>query len=234
MSAETEIAERLISEIVSGRYNVHERLPSENEIAGKYKVPRITARKAYEKLEELGYVYRQQGKGSYVKDRLTQIELVLSGGVSFSQKMLEKGYDFESRNIFSREIKYNKRIYDCLETGEKDRVFKIGRLRFIDGQPIALHISYIAKSVFPDIAAEGANLTSMFSYYNSKGYHEFLSKPSLLSVSFPTKLQRKLLGCTYLVPLLALQSGCIDKRTGAVLECTKILYRCDRFSYIMP
>ena len=88
-------------------------------------------------------------------------------------------------------MKYNQKIYEYLEADEKDSIFKVGRLRYIDKQPIALHISYIAKSVFNDIDAVGMNITSMFKYYHSKGYLDFCSKPSILSVSFPTKSQRK-------------------------------------------
>ncbi|SPF40407.1 Bacterial regulatory s, gntR family protein [Candidatus Desulfosporosinus infrequens] len=234
MSNEIEIVDKLVSLIVSGQYKAHDKLPSENEIADQYKMPRISVRKAYERLEELGYVYKEQGKGSYVKDRNKQIELVLSGDVSFSQKMLEKGYDFQSKTIFCREIKFNEEIYDYLKTDGDDKIFKVGRLRYIDQQPIALHISYVAKSVFKDIDTVGMDITSMFKYYHSKGYREFCSKPSILSVSFPTKSQRDLLNCTYLIPLLVLESGCVDKKTGTVLEFIKIFYRSDCFSYIIP
>ncbi|MFZ3131814.1 MAG: GntR family transcriptional regulator [Desulfosporosinus sp.] len=234
MTNEIEIVDALLSLIVSGKYIAQDKLPSEYEIADQYKVPRIKARKAYERLEELGYIYKKQGKGSYVKDRYQQIELALSGDVSFSQKMIEKGYDFQSETIFCREIKYNKKIWDYLETDEGDRVFKVGRLRYIAQQPIALHISYVAKSVFKDIDIEGLRISSMFNYYKSKGYSDFCSKPGILSVSFPTKTQRKLLNCSYLIPLLLLESGCMDKNTGTVLEYINILYRSDCFSYVIP
>lgn len=234
MSNEMEIVDKLVSLIVSGQYNAHDKLPSENEIADQYKMPRITVRKAYERLEELGYITKKQGKGSYVKDRYQQIELVLSGDVSFSQKMIEKGYDYQSKTIFCREIQYNKEISGYLETDVDDRIFEVGRLRYIDQQPIALHISYVAKSVFKDIDAVGMDITSMFNYYHSKGYIELCSKPCIISVSFPTKSQRKLLNCTYLIPLLVLESGCTDKKTGTVLEYIKILYRSDCFSYVIP
>ncbi|MDR3540551.1 MAG: GntR family transcriptional regulator [Desulfosporosinus sp.] len=234
MSNEMEIVDKLVSLISSGRYNAHDKLPSENEVADQYQLPRISARKAYERLEELGYVYKKQGKGSYVKDRNKQIELVLSGDVSFSQKMIEKGYNFQSKTIFCREIKYNQKICDYLKTDVQDRVFKVGRLRYIDQQPIALHISYVAESVFKDIDTVGMNITSMFKYYQSKGYIEFCSKPSILSVSFSSKSQRDLLNCPYLIPLLVLESGCVDKKTGTVLEYIKIFYRSDRFSYVIP
>lgn len=231
MSEEMEIMDKLIFDITSGKYEPGDKLPSENELADLFKVPRITARKAYKNLQELGYIYSLQGRGSYVKDRQRQIPLILSGNVSFSEKMREKGYSYDSKNVFCDEIPFNKRIWESLGVGEDDRVFKVGRLRFVDLNPVALHISFIAQSVFPCIAAEGRSITSMFEYFRSKEYKEFDTKESFLKVTFPTKQERELMECSSFIPLLVVDSGCVDKTTGIVLECTKILYRSDYFTY---
>ncbi|HEY5563016.1 MAG TPA: winged helix-turn-helix domain-containing protein [Clostridiaceae bacterium] len=61
------IIDKLILEINDEKYKVDEKLLSENELADLYNVPRITARKAYEKLEEMGFIYSIQGKGRYLK-----------------------------------------------------------------------------------------------------------------------------------------------------------------------
>ncbi|MGE4273485.1 MAG: GntR family transcriptional regulator [Desulfitobacterium sp.] len=230
MATELEIVDKIIAQIRSGKLAPHAKLPSENVIADSWQVPRITARKAYERLEEMGYIYKIQGKGSYVKRRNQQIDLVLSGDVSFTRKMLEKGYHLHTENVFCKRIKYNKKVYDLLEAQEEESIFKVGRLRFIDGQPIALHISYVTQTQFEDIKSVGEEITSMFAYYQSKGYSEFGSKPCILSVTFPTKAQRKWLECSQLTPLLVLESGCIDKRSGKVLDYTKVFYRSDCFS----
>ncbi|WP_027416783.1 GntR family transcriptional regulator [Aneurinibacillus terranovensis] len=231
--SEEMIMDKLIFDINAGKYEPDDKLPSENELADLFKVPRITARKAYKKLQELGYIYSKQGKGSYVKDRHQQIPLVLSGNVSFSEKMVEQGYHYQSKNIFCEQIPYNRKIFDSLGIHENDRVFKIGRLRIVDHLPIAIHISYVAESVFRDIDKDGRNITSMFEYYKGKGYTGFDSKNSILSVIFPTKFERELLECSSLIPLLVLESGCIDEKTGTVLEYTKILYRSDFFTYVI-
>jgi GntR family transcriptional regulator len=97
-----------------------------------------------------------------------------------------------------------------------------------------LHFSYVSETVFPEIETEGSGITSMFDYYHSKGYTEFSSKPSILSVRFPTKSQRKLLECTNLVPLLTLESGCVEKESGKVLDYQRTFYRSDCFSYVLP
>lgn len=231
MADEMEIIDQLISDIQSGKYDPDDKLPSENELADKIQVPRITIRKAYERLQDLGYIYSKQGRGSFVKDRKHQIPLLLTGDVSFSKKMREMGYQLESRSIFCEEVEYNNKIFNFLGVEDTDKVFKIGRIRTIDQTPIALHISYVSQKVFEDIKEEGPKITSMFQYYNQKGLFHFTSAPSILSVVFPTKFEREVLQCSSLVPLLVLESGCLDQKSGTVLEYTKILYRSDRFTY---
>ncbi|OCT12239.1 transcriptional regulator [Paenibacillus pectinilyticus] len=231
MTEEMDIIDFLTTAIQSGKYESDDKLPSENELADRFKVPRITARKAYERLQELGYIYSQQGKGSFVRDRNLRIPLVLSGNVSFSQKMVDLGYSYQSKNIFCEPILFNNKIYETLQADEHDIVYQIGRLRIVNGQPIAIHISYVRAAMFPDIRYEGKDVTSMFHYYKSKGYRDFQSKQTILSVTFPSKFERNLLACSSLIPLLVLESGCMDGKTGHTLECSKIMYRGDCFSY---
>ena len=74
-------------------------------------------------------------------------------------------------------------------------------------------------------------LQSMFAYYRSLGHKEFTSKKSMLSITFPTSEEQQLLSCKSMVPLIIVESDCIDVNTNKVLEHTKILYRSDRFKY---
>ncbi|MGH4051634.1 MAG: GntR family transcriptional regulator [Clostridium sp.] len=230
---ENMIIDKLISEINGDKYKLHEKLLSENELADIYKVPRITARKAYEKLEEMGYIYSIQGKGRYLKEKQQYIELQLSGDKSFSQKMKDTGRVLQTKNILFEKIKYDKKIYEELQVHKEDEVYKIGRLRIIDKKPSAIHISYLAKSVFKNIEEDGEGIGSIFSYYELNGYFEFTSYKSIISISFPTADERKILGCTSLVPLLILETNCIDNKSKKVLEYTKIIYRGDTFKYVL-
>ncbi|MCR8630289.1 GntR family transcriptional regulator [Paenibacillus radicis (ex Xue et al. 2023)] len=233
MSEEIDIMDHLIEEIQRGKYDPDDKLPSENELADLFRVPRMTARKAYVRLQELGYVYSKQGKGSFVQDRHLRIPLILSGHVSFSQKMIEQGYDYQSKNIFCEPIDYNNKIYQSLGAEEQDRVFKVGRLRIIEGQAIALHISYVAESMFSEIERTGRGITSMFEFYKSQGFTEFRSTQTLLSVIYPSKYERELLACSSLIPLLVLESECLDSASGRTLEYSRILYRADYFTYVI-
>lgn len=233
MSEKTLLVDRLISEIREGKFKPNDKLPSENELADLYQVPRIVIRKAYERLQELGYIFSKQGKGSYVQNQKLQIPLILTGDVSFSEKMKELKYEFRTVNLSCEKIPYNSSIYHTLRVNREDAVYRISRLRIVEDCPIAVHTSYLSQSLFEHIERDGKEITSIFHYYRQQGYTDFQPTSSQLSVVFPSKVERDLLKCPSLVPLLLLESGCSDKKTGKVLEYSKIMYRSDCFTYLI-
>lgn len=223
--------EQILRGIQSGLYKVNEKLPSENSLAEKYGVSRIVIRRAYERLEDMQYVYSFQGKGRYLRPRLKKINLVLNGDESFTEKVSQQGYEVRTENLFCQPIGYNKRIYDMLNIPETARVYKIARLRLIEEWPVAAHISYLSETIFKDISIEGKQITSIFEYYRSKEYKKFICGDSTLSVSIPSSNERKLLQCTTSIPLITVASNCMDKETRQILEVTTIKYRSDCFKY---
>ncbi len=217
--------------ITSKKFQAGKKLPSENELAHYYGVPRMTVRSALTKLEERGMIVSKQGKGRYVKEKSTLIKLHLTGKVSFTEKMQQAGYDLETRLISCEKAVYNEKIYHLLNCGVQDHVYKVSRIRIIDGQPIAIHQSFVSDKVFHAIDTEGQHIQSMFAYYRQYGYTEFTDRNTLVSISFPTSAEQQLLDCKSMVPLLLVENDCIDSKTGNVLEHTKILYRSDKFTY---
>ncbi|MFC9600112.1 GntR family transcriptional regulator [Peribacillus butanolivorans] len=233
MAEKNFLVDHLISEIKRGTFQLDKKLPSEHILADQFNVPRMVVRKAYEQLQDLGYIYSKQGKGSYVQDSKKQIPLILSGDVSFTEKMKEFQFAFQTITIFCEEISYDQKIFQSLDVESDEKVYKIGRLRLIDEFPIALHTSYVAKSTFPEIDKDGPDITSMFLYYRQRGYVEFGSSSSTLNVIFPTLFEREILQCSSLIPLLQVESVCVDKGSNQVLEHTVIVYRSDCFTYVI-
>ena len=220
-----------MEKIVSKQFSPGEKLPSENELASRYGVPRMTVRASLIKLEERGYILSKQGKGRFLKEESMQIQLHLTGKVSFTEKMEQAGYDLETRLIGCEKIDYEEKIFSILKCRPEDNVYKVSRIRFIDGQPIAIHNSFVSEWMFPQIAAEGPGIRSMFAYYRQHGHTEFTGSKTLLSIAFPTLAEQQLLQCKSMVPLLMVENDCIDAAAGKILEHTRILYRSDKFKY---
>ena len=61
-----EIASLLRKQIASARFMLNERLPPERSLAQQYGVARGTVREALKQLEDLGFVTRRAGSGTYV------------------------------------------------------------------------------------------------------------------------------------------------------------------------
>ncbi|WP_019414642.1 GntR family transcriptional regulator [Paenisporosarcina sp. TG20] len=159
---ETQILDDIMHHIVSKTFKYGEKHPSENELADKYRVPRMTVRNVLTKLEERGYIYSKQGKGRYLKEESIQIQLHLSGKTSFTDKMKQAGYDLITRNIICEKIPYSKQIFQSLNVDEGDDVYKIGRIRYINNEPKAIHNSFVSEAMFPEIAEDGPEIESMF------------------------------------------------------------------------
>ena len=225
ITIENKIMDDILLAIRENKYMPKDKLPSDNELAEKYSVPRIKIREIYKKLEQMGYIYSIQGRGRFVKNRYENINIVLSGNQSFSTKMKEQGYNLETKNIFCERISYNERIYKEIKANKNDEIYKIGRLRIINGEAIAIHISYVLEKLFTNISEEGKNITSMFEYYKEQGFYKYSTEKSILVITYPTSKERSYLECGELVPVLKLETNCKDPEKDLILEYTEILYR---------
>ena len=70
----------LKSRIQQGTYAIGDYLPSENELCKSYKITRTTARKALDELLKEGFIEKQHGKGSKVKERRQSLGLLTVKG----------------------------------------------------------------------------------------------------------------------------------------------------------
>lgn len=73
-----EIANKLMAAIQDGTYPVGSLLPTENELAAKFKVSRHTLRESVRQLQTLNLVSRKQGHGTIVKSDRVQREFKLA------------------------------------------------------------------------------------------------------------------------------------------------------------
>lgn len=62
------VKDTLKEEILSGKYPIDEKLPTETELMNQFNVSRYTIRRAVGDLESEHYIYRIQGGGMFVQD----------------------------------------------------------------------------------------------------------------------------------------------------------------------
>lgn len=136
-----QISQWLREQIESGEYTPDEKLPSENELAKKFDVSRVTIRRSLQSLENEEFIYRCQGLGSFVKDERTPHKLVQL--TDFNEDMAKAGLDASSKVIRFESVNAPKWLGNLLNVDAGNKVIRIDRLRLGDGTPIAFDSTWL-------------------------------------------------------------------------------------------
>ena len=138
----------LTNRIKSGELEVGAKLSTEKEMCDLYGCSRLTVRKALEELTREGYIYKIQGKGTFVKARPPQKQkfsvitscstLIRSQNMTPTKKILFEGIVPATADIAQR-----------LGLHEGDSVLEYRRVYYANGSPVFYGRSYFNASVLP-------------------------------------------------------------------------------------
>ncbi|MBO3446073.1 GntR family transcriptional regulator [Clostridium sp. CCUG 7971] len=139
----------IIEKINNEKFTANQLLPSEREFIEEYDVSRITVRRAIDELVKEGYVYKIQGKGSFVKgDTLKQ---KLTNVHSYTEEIINHGM-VPSRKILNMEIKkVDVKKMKRLNLNENDEIFILERIYYANDDPICLTKTVLPYKLFPKI-----------------------------------------------------------------------------------
>src|SRR6185503_7917056 len=141
-----QIARKLSDDVLNGRYQVDQALPSERTLSELLNVSRVTARKAIDQLVDQGLIVRRRGSGNYIAPR---IEQPLSRLTSFSEELHQRGYTPSSQWL---ERSITAAVPDeqlSLGLSPGARVARLERLRLADEVVMAYEVSVLPQSVLP-------------------------------------------------------------------------------------
>ena len=226
-----QITDFLIEDFSRNVYKKDEKMPSENTLSIRFSVPRTEIRRAYNRLKELGYIYSIRGCGSFFSGRKEKLQLSITDSSSFSEKMKILGVNYRSENLGIEKVSEDSPLYHSFDCHTPDILYKLTRLRYVDNNPVAIHLSYVSGKDFPNIEHEGFKITSFFKYLKHCGYTNFYNTKSEIVVATLTPEERKLLHVQGYAPCLILNSQCMNQENGQILEIAKTIYRSDSFVF---
>ncbi len=70
-----QIMRQIREAVVAGRIKTGEKLPSHRELAEQLVIAPLTVKKAYDELEQLGFLETQRGRGTFVCDKLPRFRV---------------------------------------------------------------------------------------------------------------------------------------------------------------
>ncbi len=136
-----QIEEELRGQMESGELGPLAQVLSETELAEKFGVSRMTARKALDRLVGDGMLFRQPGKGTFVAP--PKIAHGPSQGLSFSAMMRAQGLRCSTRVLEQGLVRAPSNVARALGLAPGGQAVFMRRLRFIDDVPVAIHQSYL-------------------------------------------------------------------------------------------
>ena len=149
------IKEHLLQGIASRRYT--EILPSENQLARRFNVSRMTARKALDELEKAGFATRVAGKGTFVRERhFTQGYFRIRPSHKHAQELKVQ---HKTKVLELRPLAPPRKIADKL--GRPQRVILARRLHFFDAIPVRYEIRYLHGELCGAILDENLEVDSI-------------------------------------------------------------------------
>lgn len=144
------IYEKLLESIKNSKKELKMKLPSENELAIKYKANRHTIRKSLQKLENDGLIYTKKGIGRYKTN--VDIKYSITDKSSFSSKVTELGYKPKTIILSHNIIKADKQLSEFFNIAPLKDVIELKLLRYADELPIYVTYSYFDAIKFSKIS----------------------------------------------------------------------------------
>jgi len=123
--------------------------PSESELCELFQVNRGTIRHALQVLENEGLIYREKGRGTFIRRR--RLELDPTTLVSTSEDLRRRGWTPSARLLSLTLRVPQPHIQKVLDLHPQEEVWEIYRLRLANDEPISLQWSYIPQRLAPDL-----------------------------------------------------------------------------------
>ena len=135
----------------SGEWKPGELMPSEVELAGRFKVSQGTVRKAIDELAAENLVVRRQGKGTFVATHAEE-----RAHFRFLRLMPDEGVPHHPDNRFIAvlRIRATAEVARLLELNSGDTVVYIKRVQSFDGVPTILEELWLPGQLFKGLTAE--------------------------------------------------------------------------------
>jgi GntR family transcriptional regulator len=201
-------------------------LPSERDLATEYGVSRMTARMAIEELADQGFVYRVQGRGTFVDRPLVSKSLALT---SFTEDMLARGMQPGTRVVLCAERPAGAAAGRDLQISPAAAVIFLRRVRLADGVPICLESVELPARLVPDLASQPLT-GSLYDLLATAYRIRFMHAEQRIRATVLDPEEADLLEVPEVSPALLVERVSSDK-AGRPVERARSLYRADRYDF---
>lgn len=142
-------------------------IPPERQFCEDYGISRMTVRQAIVELVNEGILYREQGRGTFVAGKKVKQESERLA--SFTQDMLERGMEVTSAVLEAKTTGAGPLVARLLGIDAGKRIIRLKRIRYADGEPMALETSHLLYKVAEGILDMDMAKRSLYEELDRRG-----------------------------------------------------------------
>jgi len=224
-----QIQQHLLARIRSGDLKPGRPVPSEQEIAARLRISRMTARQALKSLCDLGVAYSQRGKGTFVSE--IKLEKEFRQVLSFSEEMQARGSRAQSRVLSFGIEDASPDVIGALRLPPDEKVVSLRRVRLEGSSPMGIEWSRMPLSLFPDLQEKFDPHGSLYRALQEHYGIDIAVTEEMVEAGVAGAEESKLLGIKKGTPVFSFTRTSYV-RSGQPVEYVKSTYRGDRYKLV--
>lgn len=138
----------LLQEIENGRWRPDTKIPTEKELSNDHHVSIGTVKKAISNLVNEGYLYRIQGKGTFVAGKTLRNEELICPYFHFKKHFMDQESEITVQFLDLKIIEGFEPASQFLNLKSNQRLFELRRLYLLDKKPMAYNVCYLPQKKF--------------------------------------------------------------------------------------
>jgi len=220
-----QIQQGLSEQIRSGELKPGALMPSEQEIAARLGVSRMTARQALKSLCSRGLAFSQRGRGTFVSRM--KLEKNFRQLLSFSEEMKDRGSQPRSRVLAFRQIHPGEDVVEALHLNPAEEVILLRRVRMADSAPLCVEATHLPVRLCPDLLENFEPSGSLYRALAEQYGLQVHMADEVAEASVATEEEAKLLRVRGKSPVFRFTRTAY-LHNGEPVEFVKSIYRGDR------
>jgi len=226
-----QIEQTLADEIRAGQWGEGARLPTEAELAARFRVNRHTLRRAIGGLADRGLVRVEQGRGIFVRENV--LEYLVGRRTRFTENVRRVNRSPGGRGMTLERVKSGREVAEGLGLRAGAQVVHLDTVGEVDGRPVSYGSHWFPARLFArfeDIyrSAGSASITRVMEAHGFGDYERAVTK---VTARMPDAAEAELLEQPRTRPILYVESLNVAA-DGTPVQVSHVRYAADRFQLV--
>ncbi|HEL1580131.1 TPA: GntR family transcriptional regulator [Streptococcus suis] len=211
-------------------WQANQEMPTENELMEIYSYSKDTIRKALSLLEMDGYIQKRQGRNSIILDHNLVRKPFVSELKTVSELNRSANHQVQTELTNLYIVQGQPEVMKELEVDEKTDLYRVSRVRTIDGERLEYEISYFDRRIVPYLSKEVAE-SSIYQYLEEELGLEISHSRREISFRFANEEEKSLLDLSGYDMVVSVTSTTY-LADGRPFQYGTITYRPDKVTFV--